>query len=282
MDVAAWLKDLGLEQYVSAFRDNAIDDELLRELTAEDLKEIGVAALGHRKRLLEAIAALRGGAAPASGEPPVEARPSPAVPSTPAAARSEAERRQLTVMFCDLVGSTALAARLDPEDMREVLRGYQNTAAGEISRFEGHVAKFMGDGVLAYFGGPKAHEDEAEQAVRAGLALVQAVGRLRAPAGDPLSCRVGIATGLVVVGDLVGEGAAQEEAVVGETPNLAARLQAAAEPGSVVRGGRLARVGGKWCREPVRRAPRRGFGAARGARARARAAARAVAAGEGG
>ena len=146
----------------------------------------------------------------------------------------QAERRQLTVMFVDLVGSTALSARLDPEEMREVLRAYQNTVTGEIARFDGHVAKLMGDGVLAYFGWPRAHEDDAERAVRAGLAIVEAVGRLSTPAGEPLAARVGIATGLVVVGDLVGEGAAREEAVVGETPNLAARLQEAAAPGAVV------------------------------------------------
>ncbi len=127
-------------------------------------------------------------------------------------------------MFCDLVGSTALSARLDPEEMREAIRAYQNAVAREIARFEGHVAKFMGDGVLAYFGYPRAHEDEAERAVRAGLVVVEAVGRLRAPTGEPLAARIGIATGLVVVGDIVGEGPAQEQAVVGETPNLAARL----------------------------------------------------------
>ena len=137
-------------------------------------------------------------------------------------------------MFVDLVGSTALSTRLDPEEMREVLRAYQNTVTGEIARVGGHVAKLMGDGVLAYFGWPRAHEDEAERAVQAGLAITAAVGRLATPAGEPLAARVGIATGLVVVGDLVGEGAAREEAVVGETPNLAARLQEAAAPGAVV------------------------------------------------
>ena len=147
---------------------------------------------------------------------------------------SEAERRQLTVMFVDLVGSTKLSAQLDPEDMRDIIRGYQNAVAGEIVRFEGHVAKFMGDGVLAYFGYPRAHEDDAQRAVRAGLDLIESVSRLTSPDGEPLWCRVGIATGLVVVGDLVGEGAAQEQAVVGDTPNLAARLQVLAEPGQIV------------------------------------------------
>src|SRR5215204_5764485 len=150
------------------------------------------------------------------------------------ASRPSAERRQLTMMFCDLVGSTAMASHLDPEEMREVLRAFQNAVTGEIARLEGQVAKLMGDGVLAYFGWPRAHEDEAERAVRSGLAIGAAVARLRTPAAMPLSCRVGIATGLVVVGDLVGEGSAQEEAVVGETPNLAARLQELADPGSVI------------------------------------------------
>jgi class 3 adenylate cyclase len=147
---------------------------------------------------------------------------------------AEAERRQLTVLFCDLVGSTELVGRLDPEDMREVIRAYQDACAGAIVRFEGHIAKFMGDGVLAYFGWPRAHEGEAERAVCAGLQAVRAISTLTPCAGSPLQARVGIATGLVVVGDLVGEGAAQEQAVVGETPNLAARLQVMAEPGSVV------------------------------------------------
>jgi predicted ATPase/class 3 adenylate cyclase len=228
MDVGGWLRDLGLGQYEQAFGDNDIDAGLLPTLTADDLREIGVGSLGHRKRLLAAIVAL----APPAGPQPPAAAPAPTPPPTPTA--PQAERRQLTVMFVDLVGSTTLSTRLDPEDLREVLRTYQNTVAGEIARVDGHVAKLMGDGVLAYFGWPRAHEDDAERAVRAGLAIAEAVGRLAAPAGEPLVARVGIATGLVVVGDLVGEGAAQEEAVVGETPNLAARLQEAAVPGTVV------------------------------------------------
>jgi class 3 adenylate cyclase/tetratricopeptide (TPR) repeat protein len=152
----------------------------------------------------------------------------------PSSVRDEAERRQLTVMFVDLVGSTELSGRLDPEDMREVIRTYQSTVAGQIAHFEGHVAKYMGDGVLAYFGYPRAHEDDAERAARAGLALAASVSGLSTPAGEPLAARVGIATGLVVVGDLIGEGAAKEQAVVGDTPNLAARLQGLAAPGQVV------------------------------------------------
>ena len=147
-----------------------------------------------------------------------------------------AERRQLTVMFVDLVGSTELAAKLDPEDLGDVMRSYQSRCTEVITRWGGHVAKYMGDGILAYFGYPKAHEDEAERAVRSGLAVVNAVGELDTPGAAPLAARVGIATGAVVVGELIGEGAAQEEAVVGETPNLAARLQDLAEPGAVVIG----------------------------------------------
>lgn len=220
MDIAAWLESLGLEQYAQAFRKNDIDAEVLSRLTAEDLAALGVASIGHRRKLLDAIAHLH-------------ARETAA--AAPAASRARgAERRQITVMFADLVGSTALSVRLDPEEMREVLRTYQDAAAGEVARFGGHVAKFLGDGVLAYFGWPRAQEDEAERAIRAGLGIVEAVPRLATPAGRPLAARVGIATGLVVIGDLIGEGAAQEQAVVGETPNLAARLQEAAAPGTVV------------------------------------------------
>jgi class 3 adenylate cyclase/predicted ATPase len=224
VDVADWLRGLGLERYEQAFRENDVEADLLAKLTAEDLKEIGVASVGHRRRLLEAIGALRADAAPSPASP-TEA-PQPAV---------GAERRQLTVMFVDLVGSTPLAARLDPEETGELLGAYQDRVAGEVTRFEGHVAKFMGDGVLAYFGWPAAHEDEAERAVRAGLAAVAAVARLEAPDGTRLAARVGIATGLVVVGELVGgTEEARERAVTGETPNLAARLQALAPPGGVV------------------------------------------------
>jgi class 3 adenylate cyclase/predicted ATPase len=221
MDIAAWLRGLGLEQYAPAFAQNDIGPDLLPSLTAEELKEIGIASLGHRRRLLEAIAALR----PAPAAVAVGPGPEPA-------ARSEAERRQVTVMFCDLVGSTALSARLDPEDLREVIGRYHACVAETVSRFDGFVAKYMGDGVLVYFGYPQAHEDDAEQAVRAGLALVNGVGELEAP--GPLQLRIGIATGLVVVGDLIGAGSAQEQAIVGETPNLAGRLQALAEPNAVV------------------------------------------------
>ncbi len=227
IDIRAWLAAQGLEQHAAAFAENAIDGDTLGTLTQDDLKELGVTALGHRKRLLAAIAALTASGAPPAGVTTA----SPASAPAPVAA----ERRQLTVMFVDLVGSTALSARLDPEEMGAVLRGYQNAVAGEVARFEGHVAKFMGDGVLAYFGWPVAHEDEAERAVRAGLAIVAAVARLGG-GGAPLACRIGVATGLVVVGELIGEGVARERTVVGGTPNLAARLQALAAAGQVVVG----------------------------------------------
>jgi class 3 adenylate cyclase/tetratricopeptide (TPR) repeat protein len=222
MDVAAWLQDLGLERYVSAFRDNDIDAEVLLKLTAEDLISIGVTSVGHRRKLLDAIARL-GMADPTA----VVTVPSPGAP-----AQVDAERRQLTVMFCDLVGSTALSTRHDPEDLRELIGDYHRAAAETVGRFDGFVAKYMGDGVLIYFGYPQAHEDDAERAVWAALAVIEAVGRL--PAREDLRVRVGIASGLAVVGDLTGEGAAQERGVVGETPNLAARLQALAAPNTLV------------------------------------------------
>ena len=232
MDIGTWLRSLQLSQYEQAFRDNDIGADILPELTAEDLSGLGVTSIGHRRKLLAAIAALRSEGL-AHG---VIAEPQPAALLSSEPARAWAERRQLTVVFVDLVGSTALSAQLDPEDMSKLLRAYQNAVTGGFARFEGHVAKLMGDGVLAYFGWPRAHEDEAERAVRASLAAVEAVGGLATPTGEPLAARVGIATGVVVVGDLVGEGAAQEEAVVGDTPNLAARLETLAQPNEVVIG----------------------------------------------
>jgi class 3 adenylate cyclase len=222
MDVAAWLQDLGLERYVSAFRDNDMDAEVLLKLTAEDLISIGVTSVGHRRKLLDAITSL-GMAVPAA----VVAAPTPG-----GRAQVDAERWQLTVMFCDVVGSTALSTRHDPEDLRELIGDYHRAVAATVGCFDGFVAKHMGDGVLVYFGYPQAHEDDAEQAVRAALAVIEAVSRL--PAREDLRVRLGIATGLAVVGDLIGEGAAQERGVVGETPNLAARLQALATPNTVV------------------------------------------------
>jgi class 3 adenylate cyclase len=226
MDVAAWLQGLGLERYAPAFLENRIEADILPSLTLEDLRDLGVTLVGDRRRLLDAIAAL--GVAistPAASAPAVTAA---------APAPADAERRQLTVMFCDLVGSTALSTRHDPEDLRELIGDYHRAVSETVGRFDGFVAKYMGDGVLIYFGYPQAHEDDAERAVRAGLAVIEAVGRL--PAREDLPVRLGIATGLAVVGDLIGEGAAQERGVVGETPNLAARLQALAMPNTLVIG----------------------------------------------
>ena len=220
MDVGDWLRSVGLGQYEATFRASEIDADILPELTDSDLEKLGV-PLGHRKRLLKAIAGLGVAAA---------AAPTP----TPRTAADASERRQLTVMFVDLVGSTALSAKLDPEDLRSVIGAYHRCCTELIERDGGFVAKYMGDGVLAYFGYPQAQEDDAELAVQAGLAIVAAVPQLRTVAGVPLRVRVGIATGVVVVGDLIGAGAAREQAVVGETPNLAARLQAVADPDTVV------------------------------------------------
>jgi class 3 adenylate cyclase len=222
VDVETWLQSLGLERYVAAFRDNEISWTVLPKLTGDDLKEIGVTAVGHRRVLLEAIAALGGSRATSAVTAAV----------SDVSAAAEAERRQLTVMFCDLVGSTPLSTRFDPEDLREIVGAYHRCVTDTVARFGGFVAKYMGDGVLIYFGYPEAHEDDAERAARAGLAVIDSVGRLATQ--EPLNVRIGIATGLVVVGDLIGAGAAQERGVVGETPNLAARLQALARPGTQV------------------------------------------------
>jgi class 3 adenylate cyclase len=226
--LSEWLEGLGLERYAQVFAENGVDLNSLHLLTDGDLERLGM-LLGHRRVLLKAIVERKRDETLLST---AESTPHP-LPSreTPGSA---AERRQLTVMFCDLVGSTALSARLDPEDLRALIGAYHRCCAEVIERAGGFVAKYMGDGVLAYFGYPRADEHDAERAVRAGLALVEAVAGLHTAAGEALQVRVGIATGLVVVGDLLGQGAAQEQAVVGETPNVAARLQALAAAGSVV------------------------------------------------
>jgi len=227
MDVVSWLRSLGLQRYEATFTEHRIDTDVLPDLTDDDLAKLGI-PLGDRKRLIKAIKALRTVETVVGNETPA------AEATTLHVSRESAERRQLTVMFCDLVGSTALSARLDPEDLRGIIGAYHRCATELVERNGGFVAKYMSDGVLGYFGYPQAHEHDAERAVRAGLALVEAVPKLTTTGGVPLQVRVGIATGLVVVGDLIGAGAAQEQAVVGETPNLAARLQALAEPGAVV------------------------------------------------
>ena len=205
---------------------------MLPELTAEDLVGLGVTSIGHRRKLLAAFATRREETVPAREKTGPPAMPAPNEISHHATS-SSAERRELTVMFCDLVGSTALSAQLDPEDLREVIAAYHRAVANVVAGSGGFVSRYMGDGVLVYFGYPQAHEDDAERAVRAGLSAIDAVGRIDVKSVK-LQTRVGIATGLVVVGDLIGEGAAQEQSVVGETPNLAARLQALAEPDAVV------------------------------------------------
>src|SRR6202050_5571254 len=227
--IAAWLEKLGMSEYVQRFAENDLDISVLPHLTDQDFKELGV-SLGHRRKLLAAIAEFSG-VAPSAPPSTALTEPKP---------QDSAERRQVTVMFSDLVGSTALSARLDPEDLREVVAAYQKCVAETVQRFGGFVAKYMGDGVLVYFGYPQAHEDDAERAVRAGLDLIGAVAALAAPVS--LKTRVGIATGLVVVGDLIGSGEAQERGIVGETPNLAARLQGIAEPNMVALADRTRRL----------------------------------------
>src|SRR5262245_4288421 len=226
VDITAWLRGLGLQQYEQAFRDNDIDASVLPKLTVEDLVSLGVTSIGHRRKLLDAIATLQDRTSP-TGLHDSDIGPA---------------RRQLTEMFCDLVGSTELSTRLDPEEFREIIGRYHRVCTEAIVKSGGFVARYLGDGVLAHFGYTRAHEDDAERAVRAGLALVGAVAKLDDGAGTALRVRVGIATGLVVVGDLLGEGAQQETGVVGETPNLAARLQALAEPNTVVIAGNTHRL----------------------------------------
>src|SRR5438874_3681881 len=214
-----WLKEQGLAQYAGILTDNDIDFEILPELAESDFEKLGI-SLGHRRKLLRAIAALK------SVQNKSEA--------APFMSEKEAERRQITVLFSDLVGSTALANEIDPEEMSALIRRYQDACAGAIAAFDGFIAKFMGDGVLAYFGYPQAQEDAAERSVYAALAIIEGLTQLKGPNGQVLATRVGIATGLVVIGDIIGTGVAREHSIVGETPNLAARLQTLAEPNSVV------------------------------------------------
>ena len=239
VELAPFLRNLGLSQYIGTFADNDIDGAALLELEETHLKELGL-SLGHRVRLMKAIIELRmagyGAPAPVVGDVPAGKIAMAPAEVRGAASRSSAdgERRQLTVMFADLVGSTELAARADPEDVRDVMRAYQDACAGSIARYDGYLAKYLGDGVLAYFGYPHAHEDAAERAVRAARDIVQAIGRLAPVSGHRLSVRVGIATGMVVVGAVAAPDGASELSAIGDTPNLAARLQALAEPNTVV------------------------------------------------
>jgi class 3 adenylate cyclase/tetratricopeptide (TPR) repeat protein len=213
-----WLDQRGLGKYAERFADQDVGLDVLAELTEGDLERLGV-SLGDRRRILKAI--MEPGSTDQTGGPAIDQT-------------RQAERRQLTVMFADLVDSTRLAARLDPEDMQNIIAAYQKAVGGEVARFGGYVAKPLGDGLLIYFGWPQAHEDDAERAVRAGLAAVSAIGTLSTPAATTLAGRIGIATGEVVVGNFVGEGVDEEGAVVGRTPNLAARLQSLADPNTVI------------------------------------------------
>ena len=234
MDVTDWLRSLGLEGYEAAFRSNAVTADLLPGLTAEDLKDLGVAAVGHRRRLLDAIATLRGNGGPAA-HLSVVGSPADRADDIPyRSPQSAAERRQVSVMFCDMADSTQLSTRLDPEDLSAVIRGYQSCVAATIARFDGFIARYVGDGVLIYFGYPRAHEDDAERAVRAALAVIAEIGQAAPVSSERVRVRIGIATGLVVVGEPIGIGESWQQTAVGETPNLAARLQALAEPNTVV------------------------------------------------
>jgi class 3 adenylate cyclase len=248
-DFRDWLHKNKFGQYADVFEANDIGFDVLPELTEADLERLGM-TLGNRRRLMKTIANLAANA----GKPPSSA------PGLDEGASGDAERRQVTVLFCDMVGSTALSGAVDPELFGNLIRHYQDAAAGAIGRFGGFVAKFMGDGVLAYFGFPRAFEDAAERAVRAALAIVAEVGGIARPDGAPFQARVGIATGLVVVGEIIGAGAAQERSIVGETPNLAARLQALAEPGTILIGeGTQHLIGGMFELEPTGEHEMKGF-----------------------
>ncbi len=241
MDVADWLRKLGLERYEATFRENDVSAVVLPSLTVEDLKDLGVTSVGHRRQLLEAIAALRTDGLPANDPMQVSRLPVSSSLDEERASGSTAERRQLTVMFCDLVSSTALSEKHDPEDLSELLRAYQACVQKTIARFGGFIARYVGDGVLVYFGWPTAQETDAERAVRAALALGSTVGAILVK-DEKLKVRIGIATGLVVVGEPVGAGDARQQTAIGETPNLAARLQAEAPPNGIVISSRTHRL----------------------------------------
>ena len=224
-DVRQWLEDLGLGEYADAFEENAVDSDVLPSLTNDDLKDIGVTAVGKRRKLLNAIANL------SLGE-------TVSVDTVKAAAPERRplnlERRQLTVMFCDMVGSTALSESMDPEEYRDVIATYRSTAKQAIDAYDGYIAKYMGDGLLVYFGYPQAHEEDPERAVRAALDIVDAMTALKLCEEFTLQVRIGIATGLVLAGDMIGDGVSEDRAVLGDTPNLAARLQGLAAPNDVL------------------------------------------------
>jgi class 3 adenylate cyclase len=226
ISIAQWLESLGLGQYAGSFKENAVGLDQLATLTDDELKELGVGALGHRKRIRDSAKDL--------GTESQRAEAAKTDSTTSLATTGEAERRQLTVMFCDLVGSTSLSERMDPEEFRDVIAAYQAAVSKAVEQYDGYIARYMGDGLLVYFGYPKAHEDDAERAVRAGLGIIGSISQLDAEIGTTLQARVGIATGLVVAGDIIGEGSSEEHAVLGDTPNLAARLESIAPPSGVV------------------------------------------------
>src|SRR5882757_7679560 len=223
MDIRTWLGSLGLDQYEAVFREHRIEIDLLTELTDQHLRDMGV-PLGHRLRMLRALRQIAGNASGA-------AQPAAPVVFSP---QDGAERRHMTVMFCDLVGLGSLTAQIDPEDMADLIRAFQGSVADAVARFDGHVARLVGDGAAIYFGYPRAHEDDAERAARAGIALIDALAELRRERCAAIAVRIGISTGLVVVGELIGEGEARERGVVGDTANLAARLRSLAEPGTIL------------------------------------------------
>src|ERR1700691_4413230 len=226
-DLRGWLRAQNLEQLAETFEANDIDVDILSELTDGDLEKLGV-SIGNRRRLLKAISE------GTAKSPESKAASTEALGAFAPSEATGAERRQVTVLFCDMVGSTPLSGAVDPELLGALSRRYQDAAAGAIGRYGGFVAKFMGDGVLAYFGFPHAFEDAAERAVRAGIGILAEIGKIARPDGTGLQARVGIATGLVVVGEIIGAGSAQERTIVGETPNLAARLQALAAPATIL------------------------------------------------
>ena len=232
-DLRDWLRGHGLEQYADAFEANDIDLDILPDLNEGDLEQLGL-SLGNRRRLLKAIAGLGTAAAPSQSSSQQKLLGDEKPAAAEAAGSGDAERRQVTVMFADMVGSTALSAKVDPELLGGLIRRYQDAVAGAIGRYGGFVAKFMGDGVLAYFGFPCAFEDAAERAVRAAIGILSEVGDIELPDNTRVQARIGIATGLVVVGEIIGTGTAQERTIVGETPNLAARLQALAGPDRIL------------------------------------------------
>ena len=218
MPIDKWLKKLGLERYAAAFEANDVTDDLLPTLTADDLRDIGVTSVGHRRRMLDAIAAEK--AATQAQVPAAAIQP---------ALEPLAERRQVSVMFCDLMGSTALSARLDPEDLSAVLQAYQERVNATAARYGGFIARYLGDGVLIYFGWPRAREDDPERAVRAALDIIGAMGN-GLVRGERLRVRIGIATGLVVIGERIGVNDSLQYTAIGETPNRAARCRPSPRP----------------------------------------------------